>query len=496
MVMHHSVVNRCVAPRRVCLSSEVLKGRLILLKTTDTMKIMHIVHSYPPVSFGGTEIYTQSLIDEQARNNQLFVIYSAPPEIIKGRGDRIFEEEKNIRTYAFSRKEAQTFEETYYDPSRNHVFAGMLKKYSPDIVHIQHLLFHSTSFIDVVMMASIPLIMTLHDYWYLCPQFYLSKTDGTLCDGPGDGRVCLTCDCADGSSYLGRKKTTEKNRTIITGLKTAMRIFPPRLQRVLKNAYIGTKRAIRRNSGGFAETKRRLEKTVAALNKAGCIISPSTVLADRYSKAGVRNIRVLPHGISSPMSGLVQTAEKYATIKKRNITFGYIGGIAPHKGVHVVIDAFNRLSSQGSSLLIFGKNGTHPDYDKQLAAMVSHPNIRLMGFVDHTALFETMSAIDVIIIPSICAENYPLTANEAFMMKIPVIASNVGGLNLLIQNGVNGFLFEKGDSDQLMAIIEKIIRTPEILADLSDGILPIKTMQEHSRELDALYRKVIAGSGR
>ena len=179
---------------------------------------------------------------------------------------------------------------------------------------------------------------------------------------------------------------------------------------------------------------------VTVLNEADLIIAPSKLLAERYNKEGVNNITVLSHGVRDILNKDFKK-DKYENISNRNITFAYVGGISRHKGIHILIEAFNRIISPKAELLIYGKMGLDIPYEKELTSIKRHPNIEFMGFVEHTKIYDILKNVDVIVIPSICTENYPLIANEAFLSKTPIIASNVGGLNELVKNWGLGIYF-------------------------------------------------------
>jgi glycosyltransferase involved in cell wall biosynthesis len=242
---------------------------------------------------------------------------------------------------------------------------------------------------------------------------------------------------------------------------------------------------------GFTETLERLRKTVAALNKAFRIIAPSPVLARRYAEAGVGRITVIPHGIVAPGADVIDK-NKYCNRTGTVVRFAYIGGILQIKGIHVLIDAFNRLGSAEAQLLIYGHLGFDPVYDKQLQGKATDQRIRFMGAFDHKDVFTVLRGIDVVVMPSLVAENYPLVANEAFMARTPVVASDVGGLNQLIDHGRNGFLFEKGNVGALAGILATIVNDPGMLSKLSDNIAPVKNIVEHAAEIEALYSAAIA----
>jgi GT2 family glycosyltransferase len=88
-------------------------------------------------------------------------------------------------------------------------------------------------------------------------------------------------------------------------------------------------------------------------------------------------------------------------------------------------------------------------------------------------------------------ENYPLVAREALMLGVPVIASRAGGLPEIIQHGKNGLLFPPGDAGALRRQVTRVLRQPDLLNRLRQGIAPVKTMAAEAGELLELYRSLL-----
>lgn len=459
------------------------------VNTDKPMKIIQIVHSYPPFSAGGTEIYAQSLSNELCRRNQIMVVFSKPGENADDHSPGVHAGSKNSIIKSLQRKIPENFVSTYSRPETDTELLAVIKDFSPDLVHIHHLMHLSVSFMDALVANNIPVVFTLHDYWYLCPQCFLTKIDGSLCDGPQGGNNCLLCERADTSNYVPFARVVSSNGIVIFMLLLLKKIF----SRSLRKGFVSFFRFFRNKSilsrGGFVETKNRLQQMVHLLNKADAIISPSKLTAERYAKEGIHNITILPHGIIGPEKRDIP-ADKYLHFNTRKIAFGYIGSIGQHKGVHIAIEAFNRISSEKAELLVYGKIDKNEEYGKQLLGMPRHPNVKFMGYIEHADIFRALQHIHALVIPSLCSENYPLVANEAFMAKTPVIASNVGGLNELVGDGVSGFIFPKGDVRKLSEIMSMLIEQPDLLDTLSKNTPPIKTIEQHAVEIERLYQRI------
>ena len=74
------------------------------------------------------------------------------------------------------------------------------------------------------------------------------------------------------------------------------------------------------------------------------------------------------------------------------------------------------------------------------------------------------------------------------------MGSDVPGISVLVKDGVNGLLFPRGDEDSLARCLERFIQEPDLLDRLSDNFPPLKTIAENGKELEGIYKKLLAGN--
>ena len=160
--------------------------------------------------------------------------------------------------------------------------------------------------------------------------------------------------------------------------------------------------------------------------------------------------------------------------------FGFIGTILPAKGLHILIEAFNKLNHRDKSYLrIYGKlypyNGFeyYPGYIKKIG--LNNQNIYFMGNFDNRQIGEIFSEVDILVVPSIWLENAPLTIQEAFCAKVPVIASRIGGIPELVTDSLNGLLFNPGDANDLAEKMKFVINNPDVSVNLKIAFQRLKT---------------------
>ena len=131
------------------------------------------------------------------------------------------------------------------------------------------------------------------------------------------------------------------------------------------------------------------------------------------------------------------------------VTFGYIGNIAPNKGVEILLKAYLKVKAKYTELLIAGSG--EESYLKYLREEYSDVNIKWLGWIDPKCFF---TRVDFTIVPSIWYENFPGVLIESFAYGVPVIASNIGGIPEMVVEGKNGLLFDPGNEEDLAEKLE------------------------------------------
>jgi len=178
-----------------------------------------------------------------------------------------------------------------------------------------------------------------------------------------------------------------------------------------------------------------------------------------------------------------------------SLRIGHMGQIAPHKGVHVLFEAAAQMPQAALEVKAYGDAVRFPGYTKRLRDMAGQDDrLKLMGTYGRTRVSQVLQELDVVVVPSVWYENSPNTILEAFAHRTPVIVSDLGGMAELVQDGVNGLLFNPGDAASLAAGLRQLLDKPDLLDRLRAGIKPIKTVAQEMEELQETYRYV-TGSG-
>lgn len=178
----------------------------------------------------------------------------------------------------------------------------------------------------------------------------------------------------------------------------------------------------------------------------------------------------------------INVREKY-NISKDDFLVVCVSRIDPRKGQEILIDAMDRIINiygKKNVKCIFVGNGSFSkellgkERSSRLQKLLDlikdkhlENNIVFTGRVDDETLYNIYRSCNVAVQPSL-HEGFGLTVCEAMAFGKPVIGSNVGGIPIQIKDGVNGYLFEKGNSVQLAEKILHLVQNQELEKRLGD----------------------------
>lgn len=197
-------------------------------------------------------------------------------------------------------------------------------------------------------------------------------------------------------------------------------------------------------------------------------------------KVVIANSRVIPK-----LSVMDRKNKGYAII------FGFIGTLAPNKGVQWLIEQFKKIDSKNISLKIAGRGDSI--YEKSLQAMAQDDD--RISFLGYTKSEEFYSQIDVLIVPSLWDEPLGMVAIEACARHIPVITTATGGLKEIITDGYNGLHCNTTDLDSLFIAISKIVNDEILLKELRHNarksVMSFLDLKRLTREYETVYKHII-----
>jgi glycosyltransferase involved in cell wall biosynthesis len=135
----------------------------------------------------------------------------------------------------------------------------------------------------------------------------------------------------------------------------------------------------------------------------------------------------------------------------------FVGRLSQEKGIDVLAGAMAR--SRGIDLRVAGSG---PEVNR----LRGIEGVTLLGHIGQSQIRVQMTHAVALVLPSICYESFPLTLVEAFASALPVVASRIGALAELVQDGVTGLLFEPGNADDLAKKMAWAIANPARMREM------------------------------
>ena len=357
------------------------------------------------------------------------------------------------------------FRWTYDNPWIGEHVRGYLDDFAPDILHLISGYLMSGSTLRVAGDLDVPTVVTLTDFWFLCPRITLQRSNGQVCAPLFDPLACARC--------LGE----QKRRYRVLG-----RIAP-----ALMNSFWRTQQDL------AARVQARMTFLRETLDGVHAIISPSQFLRSVFVDSGVAPARIIFSRQGRDFPGL--TPDLLDKAPAARLRIGYMGQIAPHKGVHTLFEAARHLPDAALEVRAYGDPARFPDYTRRLRQMIRRdPRLSLAGVYERSKVSHVLQGLDVVVVPSVWYENSPNTILEAFAHRTPVLVSDLGGMAELVEDGVNGLRFAPGDAASLAARLRQLADDPDLLAQLREGIGPVKSVAEEMNELREIYRSVTVGA--
>jgi glycosyltransferase involved in cell wall biosynthesis len=414
------------------------------------MKLLYVIHQFYPEFHSGTEKFLFNLASAAQRDGHFaqIVTYTLLEQQSGFQSwNTLYRRDYVYRSIPVISVRHKTFPDDVHISCRNpdiYNFAvELLKEKSCDLLHIAHPM-RLVSFAEAAVDLKIPYIFTLTDFWMMCPKTLLQTSSGSLCAGPEVGRAC-------------GELCPELDKDFI---------------------------------------RQRLDLNEKILSEAAAVVSPSRFLAAMFKKQfpGLE-ISIIPHGMD--FRYLQTNPRQY--FNQDDVVFAYCGTLSPHKGIHLLIQAFLNLNAENGKLKLYGSGSHDKDYFNHLLKIAEKDSrVEFCGVFENNKIGHILSAVDVIVLPSLCYESYSLALHEALACGIPVIASNIGGLAEKVTDSVNGYTFQFGDEKDLTHKMKRILENPEILNSLkqnvSDTIPP--TVEEEAYLYNRLYTQVLKDYGR
>lgn len=313
----------------------------------------------------------------------------------------------------------------------------MLRRKRPDVVNVHNVFpLISPSVLKVCRGEGVPVVMTVHNYRLICPNG-LFMTQGEICHRCAGGKEywCVLRNCEGGLAksfgYALRNWVARKRRAFLDNVTMFMALTEFQRQQLIAE--------------GFP--------------------------AER--------VAVVPN---------MTSVEGISVDEKLGECVAFVGRVSPEKGIATLRQAAESLpdvpmraagSYEGNEQLVDG----------------SPASLEFLGQVDRSQLDSFYANSRFAVLPSVCYEGFPMILPEAMLHGKPVIASRIGGLAEIVDDGVTGLLFEPGNADDLAEKIRYLWERPELCRQMGragrEKVMWEYTPQRYYERLMAVYERAI-----
>lgn len=325
-------------------------------------------------------------------------------ELLRDRGHEVFEYRRH-NDEIDSMSAIRAASDTLWSTRTHAEVSETIKRLGIDLVHVHNTFpLISPSLYWAAASVKVPVVQTLHNFRLHCPQgMYLRE-----------GKVCE--DCIGRLPLPAIRHRCYRESTAQTTVLTAMLVM---------HRVIGTWQS-----------------------KVDCYIALNEFCRDKFIQGGLPadRIRIKPNFVDFPESA-----------EGERKGFLYVGRLSEEKGIDCLLRAAAELPVGALSVC-----GTGPK--EALVRAANH--VRYLGSVGQDVIRDEMASASALVIPSVWYENFPRTLVEAFASGVPVIASRIGALATIIEDGVTGMLFEPGNDADLKRCLLWCSAHPEKLREM------------------------------
>ncbi|MBR3133596.1 MAG: glycosyltransferase family 4 protein [Clostridia bacterium] len=228
-----------------------------------------------------------------------------------------------------------------------------------------------------------------------------------------------------------------------------------------------------RNSGIHDEVQRYINDTewMLTYEATEVIVNSNYMKSELQRLFGLpfEKINVVPNGITTTnFSGIERDYDfrrQYARDNEKIILFA--GRLVYEKGIQNLIAAMPKILSSynDAKLIICGRGGMIDELKAQVDYLGIGNKVYFTGYMDHKSLMKMYKCADISVFPS-TYEPFGIVALEAMLAEVPVVVSDVGGLNEIVNHGVNGMKSYAGNANSLADSILALLFDKQLCANV------------------------------
>ncbi len=339
------------------------------------------------------------------------VAVEAQVSLLRERGHKVIlytRDNAEIEHYGLWQK-AAFFPETVFSRRTYREIRTLIACECPDVAHVHNVFpLISPSVYRALKDSGVPVVQTVHNFRFLCPNA-LFYTHGRICER-----------CKHGNTLHAVRWKCYRQSYILSSLYALT---------------IG----LHRRAGTFNLIGRFIALTEFTAQK---FVESGLTTQDKISVLG----NFLPDPLPSP--GSFETREPYVV---------YLGRLSSEKGIDVLLDAVTGLPDLKVKVA-----GDGPQFGA-LQAIVRQKGLQQVEFLGRVVgeeKWELLRHATAVVVPSVWYEAFPFVVLESLATGTPVVASNLGSLPYVVEDGKSGLLFQARDSQDLREKLAWLVQHP------------------------------------
>ncbi len=334
-------------------------------------------------------------------------------------------------------KDLKKFDRMIWSAEAEKKFEQTLQVFKPEVVHIHNIYHHlSPSILPVAAYYRIPVVMTVHDYHLINPNYSLYD-HGAICERQGLAAIAHRC---------------------------------------IKNSYAATVADVVER--GIHRALRVYEKNIAKF------LAPTEFMKEKLVQGGVAERKIE-----------VARLPVYVKLKIPNVKLGdyilFAGRLTEEKGIHLLLDIAKQWPEMQFKVAGVGAEIGNVECRIKNEKL---KNVELLGFQEKPALQRIIARARIVIVPSLWYENSPYAVLEAMGAGKVVVASRIGGIPELIADGKTGFLVNISRTAPWVDTLKKVYYDAPLLKRVGqaarEAIRREHDPEMHYRRLMEIYKEV------
>lgn len=397
----------------------------------DKKRILYVIHQ----ATGGTPKTNRDLMSYVENTHDCFLLVSNA---------------HTISLYHFKNNEFHTIEkwnlksswlaEKFYIEEFRDIYYNVLTKYSMDLVHIRHLMYHTFDIFEVADKLEIPIVLSFHDFYFICLSYNLLDGENVYCNGE--------CTNTTNNCHIPMK-----NITNVLDMKYFVKEWRENINNILDcaNYFVTTSNIVRE------------------------------IFAKTYPLMDLENFSVIEHGRN--FEKIKNDIFEIPTLNKP-IKILFIGNINTQKGSEIIKELYELDNKSHLEIHFLGNT------INELKSIGIHH-----GQYDRDDIVREIEKIkpSFIGIFSIWSETYCHTLSEAWACGIPVLTTKIGVLEDRLSKSDAGWFIDHNSMEKTYDLILNIAKDEEeyLLKQKNAANISFKSIEEMSEEYLNIYKKLL-----